>query len=376
MKALLSRIMSDDGIKVSPSSSPDFKTIGRSSKDSPKSSPKNEIKTDDDKIPETNKIQTESEPINIKNSGDSDLRRREDEERRKEEDERKKREDEERKKEESRLRNEVERLQRIEEMRKQQDQDRKKRTETEREHKLIKKTTQFKTMSGFLSKKGHKRRNWKVRFFAVEFIDRAIKYYKSDKMDKLKGVIEFDDLKSVNEYENRTDRLHTFSIILKSGKVYSMAAGSQKERNKWITTVNYLISGNPGSPDTDEPRSSIINAISVRYPMEGFLFRKGDLSVSSGFSKFYFKLEASLGTDSISYFEEQDDKEERGSIPIKNAVISRCEGPKEFMFSVTTMKNNGQTRRETVFAAMSQDDMKKWIRALNAAVICLKEELM
>ena len=106
---------------------------------------------------------------------------------------------------------------------------------------------------GYLMKKGHKRRNWKVRYFILN-TNSSLMYYSSSSspssntLKKLKGEIKLTRESEVDE-ERSMGKANCFSISTSlpdnPNYVIYIAAPTHDEMSSWISSLSLLISSSP-----------------------------------------------------------------------------------------------------------------------------------
>ncbi|KAJ3028823.1 hypothetical protein HDV00_010008 [Rhizophlyctis rosea] len=87
--------------------------------------------------------------------------------------------------------------------------------------------------SGYLKKKGVKRRAWKKRWFVL--YPTCIRYYKNEKEYELLAIINLKDVHRVAEVELKK-REDVFGIVTKQ-RTYYVQAASEAERNDWLAAI-------------------------------------------------------------------------------------------------------------------------------------------
>jgi hypothetical protein len=117
--------------------------------------------------------------------------------------------------------------------------------------------------SGYLKKKGEKRKAWKKRWFVLR--SNRLSYYKNEKEYKLLKVIRLDDILSVNNFENQQKYIHSMNnnksdstpispkpqkqnllnafYVNTNERPYLLQAQSIEDRDQWIKALNSAISG-------------------------------------------------------------------------------------------------------------------------------------
>lgn len=93
---------------------------------------------------------------------------------------------------------------------------------------------------GLLTKKGHKVKSMKERWFLLQ--PGKLSYYTSKSMKELKGVI---ILTKESKVENIADSKNTkcrFSVVCGEKKVsYELEADSQRTKNEWMNAIQICI---------------------------------------------------------------------------------------------------------------------------------------
>jgi len=93
--------------------------------------------------------------------------------------------------------------------------------------------------SGFLSKKGVKRRNWNKRWFVLRSTTMA--YYKNSNDKTPKGVINLRDIRSV---ESSFRKPFCFAINTRD-REYFISANDMSEQAEWMRILNEMVSNIP-----------------------------------------------------------------------------------------------------------------------------------
>lgn len=95
---------------------------------------------------------------------------------------------------------------------------------------------------GYLTKRGHKIKNWKRRWFVLHY--NTLEYYKSPKNSTPCGVIRIDDIYAVQQLDNDTisdDNIQNSFIIYTNWNDYVCYADNESEMEDWIDTINMAI---------------------------------------------------------------------------------------------------------------------------------------
>jgi len=90
-------------------------------------------------------------------------------------------------------------------------------------------------MNGFLSKLGHVRKNWKVRYFVIKY-DEA-RYYKDE---KLKGKLSLKTCKVEDLPNGSHGKDNTFLVKQEKNKSFILSAASPKEKNQWMKAFTFV----------------------------------------------------------------------------------------------------------------------------------------
>ncbi|KAJ3034738.1 hypothetical protein HK097_004410, partial [Rhizophlyctis rosea] len=111
-------------------------------------------------------------------------------------------------------------------------------------------------LSGYLKKKGLKRRTWKKRWFVLR--PTRLCYYKNDKEYELLAIVNLPDVHAVAEVELKK-RLNVFGVVTKQ-RTYYMQANNEEEMKAWVEGIQEArkkaggkVGGGAGS---GRPRSS------------------------------------------------------------------------------------------------------------------------
>jgi hypothetical protein len=110
-------------------------------------------------------------------------------------------------------------------------------------------------MEGFLTKKGHKRRNWKRRFFVLH--EGEINYYVKKGANDPKGTIYVNEPgTSVIFMENSAASKFRFMIIT-SNQIFPLYADNETDRRDWMASIDKVIKQvNNDTFDEDEYEDS------------------------------------------------------------------------------------------------------------------------
>ncbi|KAJ1030470.1 hypothetical protein NDA16_001379 [Ustilago loliicola] len=105
---------------------------------------------------------------------------------------------------------------------------------TEAHHNMINEST---VKSGYLEKKGEKRKTWKKRWFVLR--SSKLAYYKNDKEYQLLRFIDVGDIKTVASVELKKS-VNTFGIVTPKRTFY-VRASSRAEMESWIEALNEIM---------------------------------------------------------------------------------------------------------------------------------------
>ncbi|CCF53871.1 uncharacterized protein UHO2_00985 [Ustilago hordei] len=105
---------------------------------------------------------------------------------------------------------------------------------TEAHHNMINEST---VKSGYLEKKGEKRKTWKKRWFVLR--SSKLAYYKNDKEYQLLRFIDVGDIKTVASVELKKS-VNTFGIVTPKRTFY-VRASSRAELESWIEALNEIM---------------------------------------------------------------------------------------------------------------------------------------
>ncbi|KAJ3157690.1 hypothetical protein HDU89_000066 [Geranomyces variabilis] len=89
------------------------------------------------------------------------------------------------------------------------------------------------TMSGYLLKKGEKRRTWKSRWFVLR--PTRLAYYQNDKEYELLKIIDMSDIHAIAEVELKK-RKNVFGLVTRE-RTYYIQAGSAREAEDWLRAL-------------------------------------------------------------------------------------------------------------------------------------------
>ena len=105
---------------------------------------------------------------------------------------------------------------------------------SEAHHNMINETT---VKSGYLEKKGEKRKTWKKRWFVLR--SSKLAYYKNEKEYQLLRFIDVGDIKTVASVELKKS-VNTFGIVTPKRTFY-VRASSRQEMESWIQVLNNVM---------------------------------------------------------------------------------------------------------------------------------------
>jgi len=162
-----------------------------------------------------------------KKKPDEDKRKREEEEKRKQEEK------------ERAIRAQTEQM-----VRKQIEEEQLKQQQIDANFKIQKRKEKLTNMAGFLTKKGHQRKNWIIRYFVMDGSGKCINYYEDNSRQKIKGQIALDQCKVVPN-EERSGKLFCFVIDSKGDKpkIFHLSAATDKDRRNWVDAALYVSTG-------------------------------------------------------------------------------------------------------------------------------------
>jgi len=114
----------------------------------------------------------------------------------------------------------------------------KKEEELIREREKIEQQETMRNMKGFLSKKGHVVKNWKVRYFLIK--SGEVYYYLDSSMTKLQG--HFSLLNATLEIEGAPleDKKYCFTVTTKQNKKFVLCASTDGERQEWVNAMEFV----------------------------------------------------------------------------------------------------------------------------------------
>jgi len=230
------------------------------------------------------------------------------------------------------------------------------------------KTHENSIIEGYLSKKGGKLRNWRMRYFVL--LPNALHYYKDPRDKKLQGVV----LISQDTVVMAHELPHTFSVCSKGEREYVITASDFKEQLRWMRAFDKAADGvtivEPRREDYEQnwhqsPTASVLLATKTnsRSLKEGYLLKLGQ-KVASWRRRYFVLL-----PDRLEYYRNNIDKKPVGSIPLDaNTTASFLETIKH-AFSITTVAKSGRNPlRSTVFCAVNDDERERWLKELKKAV--------
>lgn len=114
---------------------------------------------------------------------------------------------------------------------------------------------------GYLTKRGHKIKNWKRRWFVLHH--NVLEYYKSPKNSTPCGVIRIDDIYAVQQLDNDNivdeNILNSF-IIYTNWNDYVCYADNESEMEDWIDSINMAIQ----MKEKNELKESTLGQLSIR----------------------------------------------------------------------------------------------------------------
>ncbi|KAI9317604.1 hypothetical protein BX666DRAFT_1857195, partial [Dichotomocladium elegans] len=272
--------------------------------------------------------------------------------------------------------------------------------------------------SGYLLKKGEKRRSWKRRWFVLKTTKLAM--YKDNKEYKLLRVIDLNLARSIVHVTSKTKYKFMFAITTPK-RTYYLQAQDEFDMEAWMATVQRRIDETPpmdyGSPTTSNfpkltpvsiPKSTrtsdehdlAVYSTSRSYPlspnsqlhmtdgilssdeedadeynwttdmahalqeesrnrvmMEGYLLKLGR---NKGWRKRWFVLRQ----DTLAYYEDDKEYKSHRIIPLESIIDSLEIDPisknKRYVFKIVILK------RSYVVCASSEDERSAWLDALNA----------
>ena len=96
---------------------------------------------------------------------------------------------------------------------------------------------------GYLIKRGHVVKNWKLRYFILDKY--TLKYYESkpgpgNRSPKLKGVVDLRDTIQFVEQDHSVKQPNSFAIVLGS-KTFSISAENKKDYASWVEALRIAI---------------------------------------------------------------------------------------------------------------------------------------
>lgn len=94
-------------------------------------------------------------------------------------------------------------------------------------------------MGGWLTKRGHRVKNWKKRWFALH--TNTLEYSKSPKSTTPAGVIQLDDIITVQEAEPGECEFQNAFIIYTNWDDYVCYAQNESDMEEWINTLNLTL---------------------------------------------------------------------------------------------------------------------------------------
>ena len=90
---------------------------------------------------------------------------------------------------------------------------------------------------GFLTKQGHKIKNWKRRWFVLK--GNTLSYYKAPRDSKAVGVIPVSVIKEVRYCDGPVDEFYNVFQIVTQKNYYLISAGTVREMKEWAEAIVY-----------------------------------------------------------------------------------------------------------------------------------------
>ncbi len=239
---------------------------------------------------------------------------------------------------------------------------------------------------GFLTKQGHKRKNWKKRWFVLK--DNELSYYEQRGDEDAKGRIPLDD--PTVSVQALSGGPYPFMFEVTIGDVpYAMYAQDEKERCEWIDTIERVIQKNvplddeedEGSMEAEQQQQDqhqdedadflVVPAISSkpsgppildeqavlndRRDMEGIMHKMGELDWKTA----YFIL-----SQSDLYYFVPSSMEIAGVVCVKGCAVKSVakRADRSFCFLVTV-----PGEKVALFAVDTAEEQRNWMEAVSNA---------
>lgn len=211
--------------------------------------------------------------------------------------------------------------------------------------------------SGWLTKRGAVRKNWKHRWFVVT-ANKEMKYYTTGKAETCLGVIDLSRVLSISPTDEKGVKPNSLSLTT-AERVWVLAAESPEALSKWLHMLEVCVGV----------------AKRLVTSQEGYLNKKG--KYNKNWKRRYF----ALGKGWLFYFATEEDcqkfkriaffsekvfrlaffKYVRGSIPLEQADIKKVDGfPRQITISTP--------QRVFHIEAEAEQDLEAWITAIGESV--------
>ncbi|KAJ3278803.1 hypothetical protein HK104_002008, partial [Borealophlyctis nickersoniae] len=118
--------------------------------------------------------------------------------------------------------------------------------------------------SGYLKKKGEKRRTWKKRWFVLR--PTRLAYYKNEKEYELLGIVHLKDIHMTAEVELKK-RQNVFGLVTKQ-RTYYVQAASEQDMHEWVVALRAAMKEAQRERGSASPRERG-NSISARNSVVG-----------------------------------------------------------------------------------------------------------
>jgi len=190
----------------------------------------------------------------------------------------------------------------------------------------------------------------------------------------MKGNFSLDGIVVNTEAEVRS-REHAFSVMTNDEKIYILSAATSKEKATWIRAMMFASTGE--IPDIalvdDRLRKTIMEKNpGGRISKSGWLGKQGEFSFTPNamWKRRWFILKDDPGTDRIEYYTDENGSL-KGTISLVDCKLQNLEG-EGTSFVVVSLKEG--KKREFILNADSDQDMKEWVRAINASMNAIQKE--
>jgi len=217
-------------------------------------------------------------------------------------------------------------------------------------------------LSGYMSKQGHQRKNWKVRYFILT--QDSLSYYKHHKESTPHGSI---SLSALSVCAVHAELMHAFVVSSKpQDPIYNIIAKDDKDRLRWMQALRVA---QPKMkivyPQENDSRKCIAHShtaltqVNSKSIKEGYLLKIG--TKVAKWKRRYFV----LLPERIEYYKDPRDK-----TPHNSAVFA--EGDKAGPYADTNFIVELAGKRTFVLSASDNEERTAWLSALQKASDKLK----